>query len=142
MQDTFKLKKKRKFEVILIKKKENKNILLLLFILILSFILFIKIYKKFKNENIEAILKKYSMLKLYFENRTKFYILGRQKIMEKVGRTYNESNIITVQDKMNWLLIHESPEYKTRIVDKILLREYAKKILKINFQGNLRIKLF
>lgn len=107
---------------------KNKNILLLLLILILLFILFIKIYKKNKIENI--IIDKYSMLKLYFENKTKFYILGRQKIMEKIGSSYNESNIITVQDKMNWLLIHESPEYKTKIVDKILLREYAKKILR------------
>ena len=47
--------------------------------------------------------------------------------MEKVGKSYNETNIVTIQDKMNWLLIHESPEYKSNIVDKILLREYAKK---------------
>ena len=49
--------------------------------------------------------------------------------MEKIGKSYEESNLITIQDKMNWLLIHESPEYKTKIVDKILLRQYAKKIL-------------
>jgi len=88
-----------------------------------------KKYKKYINKDIGIILDKYSMLKLYFENRTEFYILGRQKIMEGYGKSYNESNIKTVQDKMNWLLIHESPEYKTKIVDKILLREYAKKIL-------------
>lgn len=69
------------------------------------------------------------LLQLYIENRTYFYILGREKIMKKNGKIYNESNIKTIQDKMNWLLIHENPEYKTKIVDKILLREYSTKIL-------------
>ena len=45
------------------------------------------------------------------------------------GKIYNESNIITIQDKLNYLLIHESPENKTEIVDKILLRNYSEKIL-------------
>ena len=69
------------------------------------------------------------LLQLYIENRTYFYILGREKIMKNNGKIYNESNIKTIQDKMNWLLIHENPEYKTKIVDKILLREYSTKIL-------------
>ena len=79
------------------------------------------------NEIIDNKLK--NLLQLYIENRTYFYILGRQKIMKRHGKIYNESNIKTIQDKMNWLLIHENPEYKSKIVDKILLREYSTKIL-------------
>ena len=79
------------------------------------------------NEIIDNKLK--NLLQLYIENRTYFYILGREKIMKRHGKIYNESNIKTIQDKMNWLLIHENPEYKSKIVDKILLREYSTKIL-------------
>ena len=57
------------------------------------------------------------------------YLKGRQYIKNKFGNLYNESNILTIQDKLNYLLIHESPENKTEIVDKILLRNYSKKIL-------------
>ena len=70
-----------------------------------------------------------NLLQLYIENRTQFYIKGRQKIMRNVGAKYNDSNIVTFQDKLNWLLVHESPESKTNIVDKILLRKYSEKIL-------------
>ena len=69
------------------------------------------------------------ILKLYAENKTAFKIRGRQRIMERYGKIYNESNIKTIQDKLNWLLIHENPENKTNLVDKILLHEYSKKKL-------------
>ena len=49
--------------------------------------------------------------------------------MKLYGRDYNDSNIITFQDKLNWLLVHESPELKSNIVDKVLLRNYSQKIL-------------
>ena len=58
-----------------------------------------------------------------------FYKKGREYMMKSVGEIYNDSNVITIQDKINYLLIHESPEKKTNIVDKILLRNYSKKIL-------------
>ena len=66
---------------------------------------------------------------LYIENREKFYIKGREHIMKSKGKIYNDSNVITFQDKLNYLLIHESPEDKTKIVDKILFRNYSKDIL-------------
>ena len=69
------------------------------------------------------------ILKLYHENKTEFRIRGRQRIMEICGKVYNESNIKTIQDKINWLLIHENPDYKSNLADKILLHEYSKKIL-------------
>lgn len=73
--------------------------------------------------------KKKELLQLYIENRTQFYINGREEFMKSIGSKYNDSNIKTFQDKINWLLIHDSPELKSNIVDKILLREYSKKIL-------------
>ena len=69
------------------------------------------------------------LLQLYIENREKFYLKGREYIMKEKGKVYNESNILTIQDKLNYLLIHESPEDKSKIVDKILLRNYSKQIL-------------
>lgn len=49
--------------------------------------------------------------------------------MKSIGSSYNDSNILTIQDKYNWLIIHENPEEKFKIVDKILLHNYSKKIL-------------
>ena len=69
------------------------------------------------------------LLQLYIENRTAFYIKGREQRMKSQGRVYNDSNIVTIQDKYNWLIIHENPEKKAKIVDKILLHDYSKKIL-------------
>ena len=69
------------------------------------------------------------LLQLYIENREQFYIKGREYWMSLHNKKYNDSNIVTIQDKLNYLLIHESPENKTEIVDKILLRNYSKKIL-------------
>ena len=32
------------------------------------------------------------------------------------GKYYNDSNITTIQDKINWLTIHENPEYKANTI--------------------------
>ena len=90
-------------------KKQNKNIS----------------EKNLKNEN--NFYK--DLLQLYIEDREKFYLKGREYVMKQRHKKYNESNIVTIQDKLNYLLIHESPENKTRLVDKILLRNYSQKIL-------------
>lgn len=69
------------------------------------------------------------MLRLFNDNKTEFYIKGRERIMKIYGKKYNESNLNTIQDKINWLTIHENPENKTNIVDKILLHQYSNKTL-------------
>ena len=69
------------------------------------------------------------LLQLYIENREKYYIKGREYEMNLIGQNYNDSNIETFEDKLNYLLVHENPENKTEIVDKILLRNYSKKII-------------
>ena len=88
----------------------------------------IKIQKENEKNKDNALFYK-EMLSLYIDNRTEFMIKGRQKVMSWNGQIYNESNLITIQDKLNWLIIHEFPENKTNLVDKILLHEYSKKIL-------------
>ena len=62
-------------------------------------------------------------------NKTEFYYKQRIKMLKKHKIKYNESKLITFQDKLNYLIIHESPEYKTNLVDKIKIHEYSKKIL-------------
>ena len=138
-----------------IKKKEKKNYFLflinficyLIIIPLLFHILHLKVllnkYKEShkKNKDLEykykEIIKKYNeqiqfykeMLQLYIDNKTQFFIKGREKIMESNGNLYNDSNINTIQDKLNWLLIHDNPIQKANIVDKILLHNYSKKII-------------
>ena len=43
--------------------------------------------------------------------------------------TNDDSKLITIEDKLSWLIIHESPIYKSFIVDKIKLHDYSEKIL-------------
>ena len=44
-------------------------------------------------------------------------------------RNYNESNLVTFSDKINWLVIHDTNELKGKCADKILLHEYSKQKL-------------
>ena len=67
------------------------------------------------NKNNEDIQFYKEMLQLYIENKTQFFIKGREKIMKSNGNLYNDSNINTIQDKLNWLLIHENPNQKSNI---------------------------
>ena len=68
-------------------------------------------------------------MKLFFKDKIGFYIKKRKLFLKKRKHIYNDSNIITFQDKINWLIIHESPEYKSNLVDKIKLHKYSKKVL-------------
>ena len=72
--------------------------------------IFVKLFKEIKNEE---------DVKLYMKNRTEFYFKYRLKTLKKYNITYNECNLITFQDKLNYLIIHEDPELKSGIVDKI-----------------------
>jgi hypothetical protein len=78
------------------------------------------------NENIKFYQNN---LKLFVDNKTEFYINNRKRFLSNFGIIYNDSNVKTIQEKLNWLLIHENPDYKAKIVDKILLHEYSIKIL-------------
>jgi len=81
---------------------------------------FLKLFKEIKNE--EDVI-------LYIKNKNEFYYKYRLKYLKKNKIYYNESNLITFQDKLNYLIIHENPELKSDIVDKIKIHQYSKKIL-------------
>ena len=83
-----------------------------------------KCEEKLKNYN-ENISFYKEMLQLYVDNKTQFYLKGREFIMKKNGKIYKDSSINSLQDKLNWLLIHDNPERKANLVDKILLHEYS-----------------
>lgn len=115
------------FSLDFIQNKRRKSIIIL--ILFLSLILyssikkhktFIKLFKEIKNED---------DVKLYLKNKTEFYFKYRLKLLKRHHFYYNESHLITFQDKLNFLAIHENPELKTDIVDKIKLHQYSKRIL-------------
>ena len=42
-------------------------------------------------------------------------------------RNYNESDIVTFEDKINWLIIHDTNRLKGKCADKIFLHDYSKK---------------
>ena len=44
-------------------------------------------------------------------------------------RKYNESHLITFEDKLNWLVIHDTNILKGKWADKILLHKYSKRKL-------------
>ena len=67
---------------------------------------------------------------LFLKNKTEYYRRIRTKyLLLKHNVIYNESKLVTFKDKLNWLIIHESPQYKSFLADKIRLREYSKKVL-------------
>ena len=106
-----------------------------------------KKYKKYKLEEIqkENLTKKIFrlllklaliLINLYFsififltKKEENYYYIKRNKFLKNKGKTYNESNLITLEDKLNWLIIHDTNKLKTKCADKILLHEYSKKKL-------------
>ena len=63
----------------------------------------------------------YSIIYQYFN----YYYNKRTKFLKKYNRIYNEFNITTLEDKINWLCIHDVNQLKGKCADKILLHEYS-----------------
>ena len=55
--------------------------------------------------------------------------INSRKLVYGKMRNVNEFNLVTIQNKLNYLIVHESPDYKTKLVDKILLHDYSIKKL-------------
>jgi len=123
------------------KKKDNKYykkfiyfIYLLTFIVIIILILRLKsgAYKTSINENLKNNFYNFNkdeLLRMCYKSRTLYYIKSRKEYMKSLGITYDENKLVTINDKLNYLLIHESPDYKSKICDKINIHEYSKKKL-------------
>jgi hypothetical protein len=70
-------------------------------------------------------ISKFYEYMLSVKNREKYYYKRRTSKF----KNYNESNLVTISDKINWLVIHDTNELKGKCADKILLHEYSKKKL-------------
>ena len=77
-------------------------------------------YTNFNNEE---------YLQMCYKSRALFYTKYRKIKMKSHNLNFNYSNLITIQEKLNYLLIHESPDYKSKIADKIKLHDYSIKVL-------------
>jgi len=75
------------------------------------------------NKNYRIKFKNEELLDMCYKSRNLYYSQQWK---------YNESNLITIQDKLKYLTIHESPDFKSNIVDKIKLHAYSKKKLGID----------
>ena len=67
---------------------------------------------------------------IYKKKLFNYYYNHRIEKLHEWNRTYNESNLITFEDKLNWIAIHDVKKLKGKCSDKILLHEYSKRILK------------
>ena len=74
-----------------------------------------------------CVLKK---INNYSKKILNYYYSKRIKYLRMIGKTYDESNLVTFSDKINWLSIHDVSKLKGKCADKILLHEYSKRILK------------
>jgi len=68
-------------------------------------------------------------LSFFYDSKIKNYYAKRTNYINYLNRTYNESNLNTFEDKINWLIIHDTNQLKSRCSDKILLHYYSKKKL-------------
>ena len=96
------------------------------FIINIILIIFIFIYL-YKNKHTK---KKH----LYYWQEEKFEIEDyfkrmRVRYLKTEGSDYDDYNLVTFQDKINWLIIHDSTPLKARCTDKILVHEYSKEKL-------------
>ena len=75
-------------------------------------------------------ISKDELLEMCYKSRAIYYNERRiQQNRQFPGRKYIDPNSGTIQSKLSYLIVHESPDYKSRLVDKIRVHEYAKKVL-------------
>ena len=112
-------------------KKKYNVIYIIILVILLIYIIILKIkIKKFQNQNPNNQLSNdiTQSLQMCYYSRSLFFINSRAKIMNNKNIN-DKSMLITIQEKLNYLLIHESPDYKSKIADKIKLHEYSIKML-------------
>lgn len=97
-----------KRKLYIIDNKKKKNIIINKICLSICFMSVIIIFKI-----VESEIKKNNYIQ-------------RINFLNKKMRQYNESNLVTLGDKLNWLLIHDTNRLKGKCADKILLHKYSK----------------
>ena len=114
-------------------------------LLIIFFLLIIKLYNIYSNKNKNLIqknnnenvvdIKNIEKIEKHENNNNNKYKLDdyfynmRVKFLKAGGIKYDENNLVTFQDKLNWLIIHDTTPLKSKCADKILLHEYSKEKL-------------
>ena len=116
-------------------KKDNKSHyyyemkLFCIILIIIIYILIGKLNEVLYLNKLQKVLKNEEDIELFLSNKTEYYFQKRKNYLKHFNYLYDESKLITLQDKNNYLLIHECPEYKTNYVDKIKIHDVSKKIL-------------
>ena len=64
-------------------------------------------------------------IRYYLLLKSRNFYEARIKYLKKFNRNYKESNLKTFEDKLNWLLIHDTNKLKGKCADKILLHKYS-----------------
>ena len=79
-------------------------------------------------------ISKDELLKMCYKSRAHFYEVERKRVTDKYlnkfvhyDQRYRDSE--TIQNKLNYLIVHESPDYKSKIADKIKVHEYVEKVI-------------
>ena len=133
-KDYFQIENKEEIESIKTKKFSHKNkcsfsnnilIISIFFNIILSVFIIKNINFKDKNK---SQITKYYWQDEKFELEDYFYKI-RLRYLKWQGEYYNDYNLLTFQDKINWLIIHDSTPLKAKCSDKILVHEYSKEKL-------------
>ena len=141
-----KRKTKKNFKYLKLKKLLSFVLLIILSYIIYKIIMTIILKKKRAKENfninnpnnfslnlsyndLQEIFHNKNEIDLFLNNKTLYYYNLRKRLLKNTNRNYDESNIITFQNKLDYLLIHESPEYKSILADKTRVGEYSQKIL-------------
>ena len=106
------------FYILNIKKKMNKSSI------------FIPSYANNIDRNGYLEQNEFPVLKISTDEKLEMCYKSRAIYYTKY-REHNNGNIKleTIQSKISYLIVHESPDYKSKIVDKIGVHEYAKKVL-------------
>ena len=106
------------FYILNIKKKMNKSSI------------FIPSYANNIDRNEYSEQNEFPVLKISTDEKLEMCYKSRAIYYTKY-REHNKGNIKleTIQSKISYLIVHESPDYKSKIVDKIGVHEYAKKVL-------------
>ena len=89
-------------------------------IFFLSILYNIYLSLQLKKLDINNMQNKNELLDMCYKSRGIYY--------SKIRKLKN-SPLITIQEKLNYILVHESPDIKSKIADKILLHDYSIKKL-------------
>ena len=116
LNNQFKLNNKNKIRIICV-------IATILFPFSILYIIYLSLKLKKLSNNKENISEKNELLDMCYKSRGFYY--------SRIRRLEN-SKLVTIQEKLNYLLVHESPDIKSKIADKILLHDYSIKKLGID----------